>query len=118
MVLKLPAGKYTIQRWRIADTPSSGTYVAGAGPVLMSGQKGVEGELAIPFEVKAGRIRYLGEVLVAAVEGAYTTSIYDCRERDIPLALRKNENLDQALVDIAPLGDGACPKYDIGEYLD
>lgn len=67
----IPAGEYEIYSWRSLKTTLSSGW-----------REKPKNEFSIPFSVEAGKVNYLGQILL---DNDYSISFQDMKERDIPV---------------------------------
>lgn len=88
-VLELPQGDYVADKWSVSL--SSG--VDFSGPIEMTSEKTGE-PVKISFTVRRGQITYLGNVhLSVHTRNNVRYEVRDMRTRDIPLVLKKFQNV-------------------------
>ena len=91
VVLKLPVGEYEFYELRTPLTVVS------------------EKDFSIPFEVRSGRVTYLGNVSVIVPDyERFSIQVFDAFERDIALFLSRYRNISAEDVDrrLGQVGDG------------
>jgi hypothetical protein len=94
-VLELPEGDYAADKWSVSL--SSG--VDFFGPIEMTSDKTGE-PVKISFTVRRGQITYLGNVhLSVHTRSTVRYEVKDMRTRDVPLVLKKLQNVSADQID-------------------
>ncbi len=75
---KLKAGKYEFFRWTL---PEAGYY-----------QKSMN-HFSIQFDVVAGRVNYIGNIVMIAEGGLYSLNVRDGSDVDVPVFLEEYKNV-------------------------
>ena len=98
-VLELPEGDYVADKWSVSL--SSG--VDFFGPIEMTSEKTGE-PVKISFTVRRGQITYLGNVhLSVHTRNTVRYEVKDMRTRDVPLVLKKLQNVSADQIDYRPM---------------
>lgn len=98
-VLELPEGDYAADKWSVSL--SSG--VDFFGPIEMTSDKTGE-PVKISFTVRRGQITYLGNVhLSVYTKNTVRYEVKDMRTRDVPLVLKKLQNVRAEQIDYSPM---------------
>jgi len=98
-VLDLPEGDYAADKWSVSL--SSG--VDFFGPIEMTSDKTGD-PVKISFTVRRGQITYLGNVhLSVHTRSTVRYEVKDMRTRDVPLVLKKLQNVSADQIDYSPM---------------
>jgi hypothetical protein len=104
-VTELPAGTYLLAGWR-HGSPGYAMPGVGGGVTVVPGTRGSQTGTYFIFEVKPGRLNYVGEILTISLSGV---EVYDQFERDFKFAHDKNPELEKVTV-VKQLAARAWPK--------